>query len=41
MERRGFLEPEAEKVKAELMLRLQAGQIGGVEAAPHGPGRQS
>lgn len=33
MERRGFLEPDAEKVKAELMLRLQAGQVGGVEAA--------
>ena len=33
MERRGFLEPEAEKVKAELMLRLQAGQAGRVEAA--------
>ena len=33
LERRGFLEPEAEKIKAELMLRLQAGQVGGVEAA--------
>ena len=33
LERRGFLEPEAEKIKAELMLRLQAGQAGSVEAA--------
>jgi putative thioredoxin len=33
LERRGFLEPEAEKVKAELMLRLQAGSAGSVEAA--------
>jgi putative thioredoxin len=33
LERRGFLEPEAEKIKAELMLRMQAGQAGGVEAA--------
>jgi putative thioredoxin len=33
MERRGFLEPEAEKIKAELMLQLQAQQTGGVEAA--------
>jgi putative thioredoxin len=32
LERRGFLEPEAEKVKAELTLRLQAGQAGSVEA---------
>lgn len=30
LERRGFLEPEAEKVKAELMLRLRAQQAGGV-----------
>src|SRR5262249_33792660 len=29
----GFLEPEAEKVKAELVLRLQAQNGGGVEAA--------
>ena len=33
LERRGFLEPDAEKVKAELMLRLQAGSVGGVDAA--------
>jgi putative thioredoxin len=33
LEKRGFLEPDAEKVKAELTLRLQAGQVGGVEAA--------
>jgi putative thioredoxin len=33
LERRGFLEPEAEKIKAELKLRLQAGGIGSVEAA--------
>jgi putative thioredoxin len=35
IERRGFLEPEAEKVKAELTLRLQAQQAGGlgIEAA--------
>jgi putative thioredoxin len=33
LERRGFLEPEAEKIKAEITLRLQAGQAGGVEAA--------
>ena len=33
LERQGFLEPDAEKIKAELMLRLQAGQVGGVEAA--------
>jgi len=30
LERRGFLEPEAEKLKAELTLRLQANQIGGI-----------
>jgi putative thioredoxin len=30
LERRGFLEPEAEKVKAELTLRLQAQQAGGI-----------
>jgi putative thioredoxin len=30
LERRGFLEPEAEKVKAELTLQLQAQQAGGV-----------
>jgi putative thioredoxin len=33
LERQGFLEPEAEKVKAELTLRLQAGPVGSVEAA--------
>jgi putative thioredoxin len=33
MERRGFLEPEAERIKAELKLRLQAGGVGGVETA--------
>jgi putative thioredoxin len=34
MERQGFLEPEAEKLKAELVLRLQAQEGGGdVEAA--------
>jgi putative thioredoxin len=33
LERRGFLEPEAEKVKAELTLRLQARPAGSVEAA--------
>ena len=33
LERRGFLEPEAEKIKAEMTLRLQAGQAGGVDAA--------
>jgi putative thioredoxin len=35
IERREFLDPEAEKVKAELVLRLQARQagVGGVEAA--------
>jgi putative thioredoxin len=33
LERRGFLEPEAERVKAELTLRLQAGQAGSAEAA--------
>src|SRR5204862_7666358 len=31
MERRGFLEPDAEKLKAELVLRLQAQQAGGVD----------
>ncbi len=30
LERRGFLEPEAEKLKAELTLRLQAQQGGGI-----------
>jgi putative thioredoxin len=30
LERRGFLEPEAEKLKAELTLRLQAQQTGGI-----------
>jgi putative thioredoxin len=30
LERRGFLEPEAEKIKAELTLRLQAQQAGGI-----------
>jgi putative thioredoxin len=33
LERRGFLEPEAEKIKAELTLRLQAGGVGSVESA--------
>src|SRR5262249_55548710 len=33
LERRGFLEPEAEKLKAELILRTQAQQGGSVEAA--------
>jgi putative thioredoxin len=33
LERRGFLEPEAQKIKAELTLRLQATQAGSVEAA--------
>ncbi|MDR3634586.1 MAG: tetratricopeptide repeat protein [Isosphaeraceae bacterium] len=33
LERRGFLEPEAEKLKAELLLRNQAGGSGGVDAA--------
>jgi putative thioredoxin len=33
LERRGFLEPEAEKIKAELKLRLQAGGVGSVESA--------
>ncbi len=33
MERQGFLEPEAEKVKAELLLHLQAQGAGGIEAA--------
>jgi putative thioredoxin len=33
LERRGFLEPEAEKLKAELTLRLQAQDTGGVETA--------
>ncbi len=33
MERQGFLEPEAEKIKAELVLRLQAQGAGGVEEA--------
>lgn len=33
LERRGFLETEAEKVKAELTLRAQAGNLGSVEAA--------
>jgi putative thioredoxin len=33
LERRGFLEPEAEKVKAELTLRGQGEATGGVEAA--------
>jgi putative thioredoxin len=30
LERRGFLEPEAEKVKAEITLRAQAQQAGGI-----------
>jgi len=33
LERRGFLEPDAEKIKAELMLRLQARPAGTVDAA--------
>jgi putative thioredoxin len=33
LERRGFLEPEAEKLKAELTLRLQAQNAGGVDTA--------
>ncbi len=33
LERRGFLEPEAEKVKAELTVRQTASETGGVEAA--------
>jgi putative thioredoxin len=33
MERQGFLEPEAERLKAKLVLRLQAQGAGGVEAA--------
>jgi putative thioredoxin len=33
MERQGFLEPEAERLKAELVLRLQAQEAGGVEPA--------
>jgi putative thioredoxin len=33
MERQGFLEPDAEKLKAKLTLRLQGGEAGGVEAA--------
>jgi putative thioredoxin len=32
LERRGFLEPEAERVKAELILRSQASQTGSVES---------
>jgi putative thioredoxin len=33
LERRGFLEPEAEKLKAELTLRIQAQGAGSVDAA--------
>jgi putative thioredoxin len=33
LERKGFLEPDEERLKAELTLRLQAGQVGSVEAA--------
>jgi putative thioredoxin len=33
LERRGFLEPEAEKLKAELTLKLHGARQGGVEAA--------
>ena len=33
LERRGYLEPEAEKLKAELTLRIQAQGAGSVEAA--------
>ena len=43
LERRGYLEPEAEKLKAELTLRMQAQQAGVVslEAGTGGPGVQS
>ncbi len=40
LERRGFLEPEAERVKAELILRSQASQTGSVESV-RGPGCQA
>jgi putative thioredoxin len=33
LEGRGFLEPEAEKLKAELTLRAQAQEAGGVDRA--------
>jgi putative thioredoxin len=33
LERRGFLEPDAEKLKAELTLQLQAQNAGGIETA--------
>ena len=33
LERQGFSSPRPRRIKAELMLRLQAGQAGGVEAA--------
>jgi len=33
LERRGYLEPEAEKVKAEITLRSQAKEVGGVDAS--------
>ncbi len=33
LERRGYLEPEAEKLKADLTLRSQSEGVGGVEAA--------
>ena len=33
LERRGFLEPEGEKLKAELILKSQAENTGGVDAA--------
>jgi putative thioredoxin len=33
LERRGFLEPEGEKLKAELILTTQAANTGGVDAA--------
>ena len=40
MERQGFLEPEAERLKAELVLKLQAQHDGGsVEAARAAAGR--
>jgi putative thioredoxin len=33
LERRGYLEPEAEKLKAEITLQVQAKETGGVETA--------
>ncbi len=40
MERQGFLEPEAERLKAELVLRLQAQNAGRRRGRPRRPGRQ-